>query len=147
MTSQITERPLGFARMIERAAGGAGAHPHMLRHACGYALSNKGHDTRAIQGWLGRLSITSTAACARAESVQGLLAVKTVKLPQPPPRLTAVEFNAALEEAVHCAGRTSSAWRTGRQLRLPSLRLHRIARSVNETWVSVDRQCVFVPHA
>jgi type 1 fimbriae regulatory protein FimB/type 1 fimbriae regulatory protein FimE len=55
----------GFARMIERAAGSAGlelkAHPHMLRHACGYALANKGHDTRAIQGWLGHRSITSTA--------------------------------------------------------------------------------------
>jgi site-specific recombinase XerD len=55
----------GLARMIERAAGGAGleikAHPHMLRHACGYALANKGHDTRAIQGWLGHRSITSTA--------------------------------------------------------------------------------------
>jgi hypothetical protein len=25
----------------------------MLRHACGYALANKGHDTRAIQAWLG----------------------------------------------------------------------------------------------
>jgi Phage integrase family len=37
------------------------AHPHMLRHACGYALANKGHDTRAIQGWLGHRSITSTA--------------------------------------------------------------------------------------
>jgi site-specific recombinase XerD len=41
----------GFARMIERATAGAGlelkAHPHMLRHACGYALANKGHDTRA----------------------------------------------------------------------------------------------------
>jgi site-specific recombinase XerD len=36
--------------------------PHMLRHACGYALANKGHDTRAIQGWLGHRSITSTAA-------------------------------------------------------------------------------------
>jgi integrase len=47
----------GFARMIERAAAGADleikAHPHMLRHARGYALANKGHDTRAIQGWLG----------------------------------------------------------------------------------------------
>jgi site-specific recombinase XerD len=47
--------------MVERAAATAGmelkAHPHMLRHACGYALANKGHDTRAIQGWL----ITSTA--------------------------------------------------------------------------------------
>jgi len=56
----------GFARMVERAARkGLGlelkAHPHMLRHACGYALANKGHDTRAIQGWLGHRSITSTA--------------------------------------------------------------------------------------
>jgi site-specific recombinase XerD len=55
----------GFAKMIERAADGARlelkAHPHMLRHACGYALANKGHDTRAIQGWLGHRSITSTA--------------------------------------------------------------------------------------
>jgi type 1 fimbriae regulatory protein FimB/type 1 fimbriae regulatory protein FimE len=33
----------------------------MLRHACGYALANKGRDTRAIQGWLGHRSITSTA--------------------------------------------------------------------------------------
>jgi site-specific recombinase XerD len=32
----------------------------MLRHACGYALANKGHDTRAIQAWLGHRSITST---------------------------------------------------------------------------------------
>jgi integrase len=37
------------------------AHPHMLRHACGYALANKGHDARPIQGWLGHRSITSTA--------------------------------------------------------------------------------------
>ena len=55
----------GFARMVERAADAAGlelrAHPHMLRHACGYALVNKGHDTRAIQAWLGHRSITSTA--------------------------------------------------------------------------------------
>jgi site-specific recombinase XerD len=33
----------------------------MLRHACGYALADKRHDTRAIQGWLGHRSITSTA--------------------------------------------------------------------------------------
>jgi site-specific recombinase XerD len=46
----------GFARMIERAAAGAGlehkAHPHMLRHPLRVRLANKGHDTRAIQGWL-----------------------------------------------------------------------------------------------
>jgi hypothetical protein len=51
--------------MIEWAAGAAGldlkAHPHMLRHASGYALANRGHDTRAIQAWLGHRSITSSA--------------------------------------------------------------------------------------
>ena len=55
----------GFARLIERAAASAGlqlkAHPHMLRHACGYALAAKGHDTRAIQQYRGHRSITSTA--------------------------------------------------------------------------------------
>src|ERR1035441_5520726 len=42
----------GFARMIERAGAAAKlgfpAHPHMLPHACGYALANNGHDTRAL---------------------------------------------------------------------------------------------------
>jgi type 1 fimbriae regulatory protein FimB/type 1 fimbriae regulatory protein FimE len=51
----------GFARMIERAGIAAGlrfkAHPHMLRHACGYALANKGHDTRALQAYLGHKNI------------------------------------------------------------------------------------------
>jgi hypothetical protein len=36
--------------MVERAGEAAElgfkAHPHMLRHACGFALANKGHDTR-----------------------------------------------------------------------------------------------------
>jgi site-specific recombinase XerD len=53
----------GFARMIERAveAGfGFKAHPHMLRHACGYALANKGHDTRALQAYLGHRNIQHT---------------------------------------------------------------------------------------
>jgi integrase len=54
----------GFARMIERAAGSAGldikAHPHMLRHACGYALANKGYDTRGLQAYLGHRYIQHT---------------------------------------------------------------------------------------
>jgi integrase len=54
----------GFARMIERAAVTAGlglkAHPHMLRHTCGYALANAGHDTRAIQAYLGHRNIQHT---------------------------------------------------------------------------------------
>ena len=54
----------GFARMIERASGAAKlgfkAHPHMLRHACGFALANKGHDTRALQAYLGHRNIQHT---------------------------------------------------------------------------------------
>lgn len=44
-------------KMIARAGRDAGlpfpVHPHMLRHACGYKLANDGHDTRAIQHYLG----------------------------------------------------------------------------------------------
>jgi type 1 fimbriae regulatory protein FimE len=29
----------------------------MLRHACGYKLANDGHDTRAIQAYLGHRNI------------------------------------------------------------------------------------------
>jgi type 1 fimbriae regulatory protein FimB/type 1 fimbriae regulatory protein FimE len=54
----------GFARMLERAGTeaklGFKAHPHMLRHACGYALANKGHDTRALQAYLGHRNIQHT---------------------------------------------------------------------------------------
>jgi integrase len=54
----------GFARMLERAGEAAGfefkAHPHMLRHACGFALANKGHDTRALQAYLGHRNIQHT---------------------------------------------------------------------------------------
>ena len=54
----------GFARMVERAGVEAKlafkAHPHMLRHACGYALANKGHDTRALRAYLGHRNIQHT---------------------------------------------------------------------------------------
>jgi integrase len=40
--------------------GAAEAHPHMLRHACGYALANKGHDTRALRAYLGHRNIQHT---------------------------------------------------------------------------------------
>jgi site-specific recombinase XerD len=36
------------------------AHPHMLRHACGFALANAGHDTRALQAYLGHKNIQHT---------------------------------------------------------------------------------------
>jgi integrase len=54
----------GFARMLERAGAEAKlalkVHPHMLRHACGFALANKGHDTRALQAYLGHRNIQHT---------------------------------------------------------------------------------------
>jgi site-specific recombinase XerD len=54
----------GIARLIERAGEAAGlpfpVHVHMLRHACGYALANKGMDTRRLQHYLGHASITNT---------------------------------------------------------------------------------------
>jgi len=54
----------GFARMVERAGAvtklGFKAHPHMLRHACGFALANAGHDTRALQAYLGHKNIQHT---------------------------------------------------------------------------------------
>ncbi|ECG0942752.1 pilus assembly protein [Salmonella enterica subsp. salamae] len=36
------------------------AHPHMLRHACGYALADNGADTRLIQDYLGHRNIRHT---------------------------------------------------------------------------------------
>ena len=54
----------GFARMVERAGSTAElpfkVHPHMLRHACGYALANKGTDTRTLQAYLGHRNIQHT---------------------------------------------------------------------------------------
>ena len=54
----------GFAKLVERAGEAAKlgfkAHPHMLRHACGFALANKGHDTRALQAYLGHKNIQHT---------------------------------------------------------------------------------------
>jgi integrase len=54
----------GFARLVERVGAAAKlgfkAHPHMLRHACGFALANKGHDTRALQAYLGHKNIQHT---------------------------------------------------------------------------------------
>jgi site-specific recombinase XerD len=54
----------GFARMVEQAGKLAKlafkAHPHMLRHSCGYALANRGHDVRAPEAYLGHRNIQQT---------------------------------------------------------------------------------------
>jgi integrase len=53
-----------FNWLVKRAGQKAGlpfqAHAHMLRHACGYALANAGHDTRALQDYLGHKNIQHT---------------------------------------------------------------------------------------
>jgi integrase len=54
----------GLQKLVERAGIGAKmpfkVHPHMLRHATGFALANKGTDTRTLQAYLGHRSIQST---------------------------------------------------------------------------------------
>lgn len=52
--SKMTERAGRLAEL------GFPVHPHMLRHACGFALANKGVDTRTIQDYLGHKSIQHT---------------------------------------------------------------------------------------
>jgi site-specific recombinase XerD len=51
----------GLAKLMERAGIEAKlpfkVHPHMLRHATGFALANKGTDTRTLQAYLGHRSI------------------------------------------------------------------------------------------
>ena len=65
----VTERtgpltPSTVRKIVARAGREAKlpfpVHPHMLRHACGYKLANDGHDTRAIQHYLGHRNITHT---------------------------------------------------------------------------------------
>ena len=65
----VTERkgPLtdsSVRKMVARAGRNANigfpVHPHMLRHACGYKLANDGHDTRAIQHYMGHRNIQHT---------------------------------------------------------------------------------------
>lgn len=60
--SPLTARAIH--NIIFRAGKEAGfdfpCHPHMLRHACGYALANKGVDTRSLQSYMGHRNINNT---------------------------------------------------------------------------------------
>lgn len=44
----------------EKAGTRVAVHPHMLRHACGYELAERGTDTRLIQDYLGHRNIRHT---------------------------------------------------------------------------------------
>jgi site-specific recombinase XerD len=54
----------GFRKTLARIGEAAGfpwlVHPHQLRHATGYALANRGIDTRTLQHYLGHRSIEHT---------------------------------------------------------------------------------------
>ena len=71
----------GFARMVERAGSeaklGFKAHPHMLRHACGYALANKGPRHEGTASLSGASQHPAYGALFRIgpDAVQGLLAL------------------------------------------------------------------------
>jgi integrase len=58
MTDSLVRKII--ARAGEEAHLGFPVHPHMLRHACGFKLANEGHDTRAIQHYLGHRNIQHT---------------------------------------------------------------------------------------
>ena len=49
-----------IARAGRNAAFDFTIHPHMLRHSTGFFLANDGHDTRAIQSYLGHANIKNT---------------------------------------------------------------------------------------
>ena len=58
--------PNTFRAILNRAGAIAGIpfsiHPHMMRHSTGFYLASKGHDTRAIQGYLGHKCIQHTVS-------------------------------------------------------------------------------------
>jgi integrase len=63
----------GFARIVAaatRASLEIKAHPHMLRHACGFKLANDGHDTRALQAYLGHKNIQHTVRYTELSSTR-----------------------------------------------------------------------------
>nr|WP_235424306.1 tyrosine-type DNA invertase [Citrobacter koseri] len=58
----------------ERAGISVCSHPHMLRHACGFALAERGVDTRLIQDYLGHRNIRHTVryTASNAERFEGV---------------------------------------------------------------------------
>jgi type 1 fimbriae regulatory protein FimB len=58
------------AEVGKRAGLSINVHPHMLRHSCGFALANKGCDTRLIQDYLGHRNIRHTQLYTRTAAVR-----------------------------------------------------------------------------
>ena len=68
----VVGRRVGGASYVIRQAGeraGLGrVWPHMLRHSAGYALSNKGHDFRLLQDFMGHRDPRHTSRYTRTAS-------------------------------------------------------------------------------
>lgn len=63
------QRVYGLIQTLGEQAGiSVGSHPHMLRHACGYALADRGVDTRLIQDYLGHRNIRHTVRYTASNS-------------------------------------------------------------------------------
>ncbi len=58
------------AKIGKRAKLSINVHPHILRHSCGFALANKGCDTRLVQDYLGHRNITHTQIYTRTAAVR-----------------------------------------------------------------------------
>lgn len=54
-------------------------NPHMLRHACGFALAERGNDTRLIQDYLGHRNIRHTVLYTAANAARFLHAWTNMK--------------------------------------------------------------------
>ena len=78
--TRFTVHDCGFPQMVERAGAVAGfefkAHPHMLRHACGFALANNGSRYSVAAGLSGPQEHPAHGALHRtvAGPFQGFLA-------------------------------------------------------------------------
>ena len=56
--------------VVGERAGLGHVWPHMIRHGTGFALANKGHDTRLIQDLLGHRNIRHTQLYTRTAAVR-----------------------------------------------------------------------------
>ncbi|CAI1616602.1 tyrosine-type DNA invertase [Serratia marcescens] len=67
-----------ISRLGEQANISVVSHPHMLRHACGFALADRGVDTRLIQDYLGHRNIRHTVryTASNAERFKGVWSAK-----------------------------------------------------------------------
>jgi type 1 fimbriae regulatory protein FimB len=78
-TPMTRQRVYQLIRKLGEVAGiSVCPHPHMLRHACGFALADRGIDTRLIQDYLGHQNIRHTVhyTASNASRFEGVWQLK-----------------------------------------------------------------------